>query len=118
VYGVIKELRKSLGLGGHEAFRLMDKERQKDAMRKLSESLRDPAKVDYIKANIIADKAVSSMRGHPKLVKKTDMDEEMLREREPVLADTVELMALNEKFHLELSVSEAIYRKYAPKRTA
>lgn len=34
------------------------------------------------------------------------MDKGMLREREPVLADTVGLMAFNERFGLELSVNE------------
>jgi prophage antirepressor-like protein len=113
VFGTIKELRKSLGLSEYEAFRLMDREHQKAAMRKLNESLREPAKADYIKANTIADKAVSIMRGYPKMVKKPEMDEGMMREREPILADTVELMALNERFGLGLSVSEQIYRMYA-----
>jgi prophage antirepressor-like protein len=113
VCDVVKELRKSLGLSEYEAFRLMDREHQKAAMRKLNESLREPAKVDYIKANTIADKAVSIMRGYPKMVRKPEMDEGMMREREPILADTVELMALNERFGLGLSVSEQIYRKYA-----
>jgi prophage antirepressor-like protein len=112
VYDILKELRKSLGLSEYEVFRLMDKEQQKEAMRKLNESLREPAKVDYIKANTIADKAVSTMHGYLKMVKKPDMDERMLREREPILVDTVALMALNERFELGLSVSEHIYRKY------
>jgi prophage antirepressor-like protein len=112
VFGIIKELRKSLGLSEYEAFRLMDREHQKAAMRKLSESLREPVKVDYIKANTIADKAVSTMHGFAKMVKKADMDEGMLRDREPVLADTVELMAVNERLELGLSVSETVYRKY------
>jgi prophage antirepressor-like protein len=92
-FQIIKELRKSLGLSECEAFRLMDKEHQKAAMRKLAESLRDPVKVDYIKANVIADKAVSAMHGFTKMVRKADMDEGMLRERESVLADVVDLMA-------------------------
>jgi hypothetical protein len=46
------------------------------------------------------------------------MDEGMLREREAVLSDTVELMALNERFGLGLSVSAAVYRKYAPPKPA
>jgi hypothetical protein len=64
-------------------------------MNKLFESLRDPVKVDYIKANTIADKAVSTMHGCPKLIKKAAMDEAMLRDREAVLTDTMELMTLN-----------------------
>jgi hypothetical protein len=90
----------------------VDKEHQKAAMRKLGESLREPVKVNYIKVNTIADKAVSTMHGFTKMVKKADMDEGMLRDREPVLADTVELMAVNERLELGLSVSWAVYRKY------
>jgi prophage antirepressor-like protein len=112
VFQIIKELRKSLGLSEYEAFRLMDKEHQKAAMRKLNESLREPAKVDYIKANVIADKAVSTMHGYSKLVKKAEMDERMLRDREAVLADVVDLMAADGRFALGLSVSGAVYRKY------
>jgi hypothetical protein len=36
----------------------------------------------------------------------------MLQDRAAVLSDTVELMALNHRFGLGLSVSEAVYRKY------
>jgi prophage antirepressor-like protein len=113
VYGIIKHIREEvLGLKSYEVFRLMDKEHQKAAMQRLNESLREPVKVDYIKANTIADKAVSTMHGYPKMVKKPDMDEGMLRDREKILTDTVELMALNERFCLGLSVSEQIYRQY------
>jgi hypothetical protein len=83
-------------------------------MRKLSEGLRKPVKVDYIKANTIADKAVSTMYGLQKMLKKPDMDEGMLRDRQAVLIDTVELMALNERFGLGLSISGQVYRKYIP----
>ena len=109
---VLPELRKSAGLSEWEAFRLMDKEHQKEAMRRLSESLHEPVKVDYIKANTIADKAVSTRHGYSKLVKKNAMSEAMLQDRQPVLDDTVRLMEVNEKFNLGLSVSSAIYRKY------
>jgi prophage antirepressor-like protein len=67
VCDIIKELRKSLGLNEYEAFRLMDREHQKAAMGKLFEGLREPVKVDYIKANTIADKAVSTLHGYPKV---------------------------------------------------
>ncbi|KAK9680676.1 BRO family, N-terminal domain [Popillia japonica] len=40
VYEVIKELRQSAGLEGFQIFRMLDKEHQKDAMSKLSRSLR------------------------------------------------------------------------------
>jgi prophage antirepressor-like protein len=113
VFDIIKKIREEvLGLKSYEVFRLMDNEHQKAAMCKLCESMRESVNVDYIKANTIADKAVSTMHGFPRLVKKAQMDEAMLRDREPILADTVDLMALNERFHLGLSVSEQVYRKY------
>ena len=109
---VLPALRKSAGLSEYETFRMMDKEHQKEAMRRLNEKLHDPVKVDYIKANTIADKAVSTKYGFPKMIKKEAMTEDMLRAREPVLDDVVNLMALNERLNLGLSISEAIYGGY------
>ncbi len=109
VYAVIKSLRQASGLEGFEIFRMLDKEHQKEAMRRLQDGLRQPRKVDYIKANTIADKAVSSRYGHPKMVKKGDMSPEMLAEREAILDDTVQLMALNDKYGMGISVSQTIY---------
>lgn len=110
VYAVIKSLRQTSGLEGFEIFRMLDKEHQKEAMRRLQDGLRQPRKVDYIKANTIADKAVSSCYGHPKMVKKSDMSPEMLAERETILDDTVQLMALNDKYGMGISVSQTIYQ--------
>ena len=109
VYAVIKSLRQASGLEGFEIFRMLDKEHQKEAMRRLQDGLRQPRKVDYIKANTIADKAVSSRYGHPKMVKKGDMSPEMLAERAAMLDDTVQLMALNDKYGMGISVSQTIY---------
>jgi prophage antirepressor-like protein len=109
---VLPALRKSAGLSDYEAFRMMDKEHQKDAMRRLNASLHEPEKIDYIKANTIADKAVSDRYGFPKMVKKGAMNEAMLQDRQSVLDDTVQLMALNDRLSLGLSVSKAIYGKY------
>lgn len=110
VYAVIKSLRQASGLEGFEIFRMLDKEHQKEAMKRLQDGLRQPRKVDYIKANTIADKAVSSRYGHPKMVKKSDMSPEMLAEREAILDDTVQLMALNDKYGMGISVSQTIYQ--------
>jgi prophage antirepressor-like protein len=109
---VLPALRKSAGLSDYEAFRMMDKEHQKEAMRRLNASLHEPVKVDYIKANTIADKAVSMRHGLPKLVKKAAMNEAMLHDRQSVLDDTVRLMEINDRFNLGVSVSQAVYRKY------
>jgi prophage antirepressor-like protein len=109
---VLPALREAAGLSGYEAFRLMDKEHQKEAMRRLNESLHEPTKVDYIKANVITNLAVSIKYGIPKMIKKGAMSEAMLHDRKPILDDVVSLMALNDRLNLGLSVSETIYRKY------
>lgn len=109
VYRLLKELREASGLAGFEVFRALDKEHQKEMMRKLSNALANPVRVDFIKANTIANKAISNKHGLPKMIKKGEMTPQMLQEREPILEDTVELMKAKERFGLSLSVSEWIY---------
>lgn len=111
VYEMLKQLRQATGLEGFQIFRMLDKEHQKEAMRHLQQSLRNPVRVDFIKANTIANKAISNRYGYPKMVKKADMTPQMLVEREPILEDTVELMEVNDKYDLGISVSEQIYKK-------
>jgi len=41
------------------------------------------------------------------------MSPQMLVDREPILEDTVELISVNEKFGLGISVSKAVYQKYS-----
>ena len=112
VYETIRELRKASGLEGYETFKLLDKEHQKEAMKKLHDSIaasREPVKVDYIKANTIANKAVCNRHGIPKMVGKAAMSAEMLKERERVLEDVITLMELNERYGAGMSVSAVIY---------
>lgn len=109
VFKVIKELRQSSGLEGFQVFRMLDKEHQKEAMHNLKKSLREPGKPDFIKANVIANKAVSNLHGFPKMVKKADMSPDMLVDRQGILDETTELMAMKDKFNLDFSVSEKIY---------
>lgn len=111
VYSMLKELRKATGLEGFEVFRMLDREHQKQAMAKLQTALHQPQKVDYIKANTIADKAVSTLYGFEKMVKKSDMSPQMLSDRQSILDDTVNLMALNDKYHMHISVSQTIYQQ-------
>lgn len=113
IFDIIKELRQSTGLEDFQVFRMLDKEHQKEAMTKLSHAITEPKPVDYIKANVIANKAVSTIYGHSKMVKKKDMTPEMLVDREPILDETVELMAVKEKYGLQFSVSEKIYNRSA-----
>lgn len=113
VYKMLSTLRKETGLEGFEVFRMLDKEHQKEMMQTLSRNLEKPARVDFIKANTIANKAVSNKHGFPKLMKKSEMSPAMLVDREGFLSDTVELMSVKDKYGMDFSVSEAIYRKAA-----
>lgn len=112
VFSVLKKLRKSSELEGFQIFRMLDKEIQKEAMNKLYQGLKNPVKVNFIKANSIANKAVSTMYGHSKMIKKEEMTPEMLVSRQPILEDTVNLMLTNNSFDLGLSVSQTVYLKY------
>lgn len=116
VFETIKQLRQSTGLEGFQVFRMFDKEHQKKAMNRLVDGLQNPTKKDLIKANTIANKAVSDLYGYPKMVSKNEMTENMLRDREPILDETVELIKVKEKYGLNFSVSEAIYNQNTIKK--
>ncbi|HEN2389484.1 TPA: phage repressor protein [Streptococcus agalactiae] len=111
IFETIKQLRQATGLEGFEVFRMLDKEHQKEAMARLTNSLDRVSKKDLIKANTITNKAVSNKFGYSKMVKKSEMTPDMLVAREMILDDTVELMGIKEKFGLNISVSESIYNK-------
>jgi prophage antirepressor-like protein len=113
VYSMLRELRRASGLEGFQVFRMLDKEHQKEAMSRLCGALHHPVRVDFIKCNCIADKAVSSLHGEAKMLHKRDMTPKMLTERQPILDEIVELMAVVDKYSLPVSVSEAIYGKHA-----
>ena len=108
VYSMLKELRKATGLEGFEIFRMLDKEHQKQAMCTLCQGLHHPVRVDFIKANTIANKAVSNKHGYEKMVKKAEMTPQMLIDRQSALNDTVELMSVQDKYGLDFSVSERV----------
>lgn len=109
IFKIIKQLRQSSGLEGFQVFRMLDKEHQKEMMGKLKKGLRNPVRVNFIKANTITNKAVSTKYGFPKMVKKEEMTPEMLVDRQELLESTVELMGVKEKYHLNISVSDQIY---------
>lgn len=116
-FSVLKELRQSAGLEGFQIFRMLDKDHQKEAMAKLKRGLKKAGKPDYIKSNVIANKAVSIKYGCPKMVKKADMTPEMLVDRQELLDSTVELMGIKEKYNLNLSVSEEVYKLASEKKS-
>lgn len=112
IYDILKALRQASGLEGFQVFRMLDKDHQKDTMQRLRNALEQPKRIDFIKANTIANKAVSNKYGYPKMVKKNEMTPNMLVERQQILEDTVNLMVVKEKFGLDISVSKTIYQKY------
>ncbi|HIC0392538.1 TPA: BRO-N domain-containing protein [Streptococcus agalactiae] len=116
VFETIKQLRQSTGLEGFQVFRMFDKEHQKQAMNRLVDGLQNATKKDLIKATTIANKAVSDLYGYPKMISKNEMTENMLRDRKPILDETVELIKVKEKYGLNFSVSEAIYNQNTIKK--
>nr|DAP18330.1 MAG TPA: antirepressor [Caudoviricetes sp.] len=110
VVDIIKELREAAGLEGFQAFRMFSKKHQKEAMQAIHNNIPKPSKKDYIKANVIADKAVSNKYGCKKMVKKNDMTPGMQKDRVKVLDDVVDLLIAKERFGLDISVSETIYK--------
>jgi len=112
VFEMLKQLRQATNLEGFQIFRMLDKEHQREAMTQLKVNLSQPIKVDYIKANTVANKTVSTMFGYPKMIKKDEMTPEMLVQRQEVLGETVNLMGVNEKFNLDLSISKTVQGKY------
>ena len=113
---VIKELRQATGLKGYEAFRMLDKEKQKEAMDNLKNGIEAISKKDYCKAQAISNKAVSNVFGFPKMIQKEDMTRDMLELRQQVLNNTVEFMVFVDKYNLPLSVKKHIYNKYNDKQ--
>jgi prophage antirepressor-like protein len=112
VFEIIKQLRQSTGLEAFQVFRMLDKEHQRSAMANLCKTIKQPVQVDFIKANTIANKAVSLKHGYPKMVKKGNMPPEMLVDRQPILDETVELMGVRDRYGLNISVSDAIYERH------
>ena len=107
VYSVIQHLRKQAGLQGYQAFRMLDKQIQQQAMARLDAY----NQVDYIKANTIANKAIANKYGLPKMISKREMTPEMKKARPAVLNDVVDLMNIKRRFGLDFSVSQTIYSK-------
>ena len=116
VYEMLRTLRENAGLQGFEVFRTLDKKHQLEQMEKLRNALQEPVRVDFIKANTITNRTVSTMYGSPRMLKKGEMTPKMLATREKVLQDTVDVMSLNERANLGLSVSDVVYKMHSPTR--
>lgn len=89
--------------------RIEEKAISKKQMDNLKNSCTDIKPFQYMKANTIADKAVSLKFGYPKMIKKNDMTSDMLKERGKILEQTTALMvAKNLGVSIE-SISNVIY---------
>lgn len=109
---VLVELRQATGLKGYEAFRMLDKQKQKKAMAIIQRAHNSDKPINYIKANTIANKAVSTAFGYKKMIGKDDMTPDMLELRQAILDDVVKLTETKQQFNLDIKVSKSIYDKY------
>lgn len=109
---ILKELRYSSGLKSYEVFRMLDKEHQKKAMQVLCGALESDKPINFIKANTIANKAVSTAFGYSKMIGKDAMTPNMLEVRQVILDDVVKLTETKQQFNLDIKVSKSIYDKY------
>lgn len=109
---LLVELRKATGLEDYQAFRMLDKQKQKEAMNIVKGAHKKDDPVNYIKANMIANKTTSTLYGFKKAIKKGDMTPPMLESRQTILDDVVTLTEANNRFNLGIKVSERIYNKY------
>lgn len=112
IYNSIKQLRQSVGLEAYEAFRMLDKQKQREAMDIIKNGIEKPKKHHYIKVNSIANKAIAIKYGYPKAIKKEDMTPQQVAERDEIAQEVAKLMTLNDKYGLDISVSDAIYSRY------
>ena len=109
---VIKELRQAIGLKQYEVFRMLDKEKQKEAMAIIQRAYKSDEPINYIKANTIANKATSTAFGYEKMIGKEAMTPEMLEVRQIILDDVVKLTESINQFNLDIKISKVIYDKY------
>lgn len=112
IFETIKQLRQSVGLEAYEAFRMLDKQKQREAMDIIKTGIDKPERRHYIKVNSIANKAIAIKYGYPKAIKKEDMTPQQVAERDEIAQEVAKLMTLNDKYGLDISVSDAIYSKY------
>jgi anti-repressor protein len=93
-------------------FRIGDKKHQLKCMEMLQDFLPEELKqekVSYIKANTVVNKCTSNYFGFPKMLKKAEMNDEMLKIREKILDDYLKLF---EVLQDNGEVKEVLYRKY------
>lgn len=96
-------------------FKKGDKKHQIECMELLHDLLPEELKqesVSYIKANTVVNKCVSNIYGFPKMLKKAEMNNQMLQDREEVLNDYIKLF---EVIQDNSQVADILYKKYTTK---
>lgn len=105
-------LRQGVGLQPYNAFDMLDKQHQIGVMDLLNNNYEDISDKVFMKANTIANKAVSTIYGYDKMINKGIMTGEMKQLRQIILNDTIQLIITAQKFNLDISISKTIYDKY------
>ena len=93
----------------YKEIRDYDKAIQKTEMDKMKSSIYNITPRMYMKANTIADKAVSIKFGYPKMIKKSEMTSDMLAERGNILSNITSLMIAQSLGVAINSISNVIY---------
>jgi len=116
VTNLLKSIREALGYEQYKAMAFAESVKNHHLnMDVIKEALNPQAKTPYIKAQSITNKCVANIIGETRSIGKDELKTlypEMIPLRDKILTSTVELMALNEKFDLGLSVSKTIYGKF------
>lgn len=88
---------------------------QKKEMDKMKDSIKEISPFMYMKANTIADKAVSIKFGYPKMIKKSEMTSDMLKERSQIMSYITSLM-ISQSLGIQIkSISDVIYNNITNK---
>ena len=88
---------------------------QKKEMDKLKSGIKEITPFMYMKANTIADKAVSIKFGYKKMIKKSEMTSDMLLERSRVMSYITSLM-ISQSLGIQIeSISNVIYNNITNK---
>lgn len=94
--------------------RTFEKSIQKTEMDKMKSSISNISPKLYMKANTIADKAISIKFGYPKMIKKSEMTSDMLVERGTILSNITSLMIAQNLGVAIDSISNVIYNSIQP----
>jgi len=116
VFGIIKSIREALGYEQYRAMAFAESAKNHHLnMDVIKEALNPQTKVPYIKAQSVTNKCVANIIGETRSISKDELKArypEMIPLRDEILTATAELMAVNEKYDIGLSVSKTIYGKF------